>query len=184
MKTYKDRDLSNTIQSFQELSKKHVVVIQWIPSHCDLLGNDKADELAKQGTLIEQADNTTSFAEEKIILKRKMKQRWTQEHQDHNPNDPYYSLSRQEQVIIFRLRTNHHRLRSHLFNKFKIGDSDLCPCGEDSETTEHVLQRCPKHQNARNSIWPVTREMTNKLHGNQEDLQRTTSFIVKSGVTV
>ena len=184
MKTYKDRDLSNTIQSFQELSKKHVVVIQWIPSHCDLLGNEKADELAKQGTLIEQADNTTSFAEEKTILKRKMKQRWTQEHQDHNPNDPYYSLSRQEQVIIFRLRTNHHRLRSHLFNKFKIGDSDLCPCGEDSETTEHVLQRCPNYQTTRNSIWPVPREMTNKLHGNLEDLQRTASFIVKSGVTV
>ena len=71
MKSYKDRDLSNTIQSFHDLSKKHTVEIQWIPSHCDLLGNEKADELAKLGTLQEQPDTTTSFAEEKKIFKEK-----------------------------------------------------------------------------------------------------------------
>ena len=50
MKSYKDRDLNNTIglQSFQELSKKHVVAIHRIPSQCNLLGNENADEFANR----------------------------------------------------------------------------------------------------------------------------------------
>ena len=52
-----------------------------IPSHCDLLRNEKAEEHAKHGSLIVQADTTISFAEEKTLLNRKMKQKWKQEQQ-------------------------------------------------------------------------------------------------------
>ena len=45
MKSYKYRHLSNTIQSFFDLSKKYTVEIQLVPSHCDLLGNEKAENL-------------------------------------------------------------------------------------------------------------------------------------------
>ena len=41
-------------------------------SHCNLLENKKADEIAKQGTLLEQADTTTSFAEQKRFSKEKL----------------------------------------------------------------------------------------------------------------
>ena len=43
------------------------------PSHCGLLGNDKADELANLGTHLEQVVATTSFSEEKALVKMKKK---------------------------------------------------------------------------------------------------------------
>ena len=76
---------------------------------------------------------------------------------------------RQEQVIIIRLRTNQHQRRSYLLNKFILVNLSCFPV---------------VGQNTRNSIWPVPRKINNTLYGNLNDLQRTDSFIVKSGVTV
>ena len=181
----KDRDLNSLMSSLQSINQKHVVQIQWVPSHCDLYGNEKADELAREGSLLDQGNNTTSFQEEKKLITNTMKEKWKEDHPLHNKQDPYYSLTRQEQVVIFRLRTKHSRLRSHLFNKFKIGDSDLCPlCEVESQTTEHILQRCRHLQAMRNSTWPIPIQMTQKLHGSLDDLRRTASFIFESGVTI
>ena len=48
-----------------ELSANHNVTLQWIPSHCDLYGNEMADHLAKQGSKLPQEDNSISFNEAK-----------------------------------------------------------------------------------------------------------------------
>ena len=79
----------------------------------------------------------------KTIIKSNTEAMWKESHPAFNPKDPYYQLRRQEQVLIFRLRTKHNRLRHHLFHKFRIGETDQCPCGTGSQTTEHILQTCP-----------------------------------------
>ena len=57
--------------------------------------------------------------------------------------DGYHLLSRKQQVILVRLRTGHNRLNSHIHRKLKLVPSPTCPCGQEEQTTEHVLQRCP-----------------------------------------
>ena len=93
-------------------------------------------------------------------------------------------ISSHEQVSIFRLRTDHNRLRNDLFYKLKIGDTDQCRCRTGSQTTEHFLLFCPNHESLRKQIWPDPTPMSQKLYGSLEDLQRTATFVVKSGETI
>ena len=70
-------DLSSTLAS---LCRSHTVTLQWIPSHCSLLGNEAADSLAKEGMKQEQTDRSTIYNEAKTIMKGKRQKYWIQQH--------------------------------------------------------------------------------------------------------
>nr|XP_022335859.1 ribonuclease H1-like [Crassostrea virginica] len=57
--------LERTIYSIKSLK----TVVQWIPSHCGIIGNEKADKLAKEGAKQDQEENAVSFTEMKTIIK-------------------------------------------------------------------------------------------------------------------
>ena len=66
-------------------------------------GLEPADSLAKEGTTKEQVDRSTSYPEVKTVLKAKQHSKWRHKHQRYK-TDPYYLLTRWEQVTVFRLR--------------------------------------------------------------------------------
>ena len=184
LQTGKDADLNNLVFNLTRLCMKHTVTLQWIPSHCGIHGNETADTLAKEGTTHAQNDISTTYSEVKTIIKAKQQNLCKQNHPHSNRNDPYHLLTRLEQVSIFRLRTGHYRLRNHLFHKLKIGDTDQCRCRTGSHTTEHFLLFCPNHESLRKQVWPDPTSMSQKLYGSLEDLQRTATFVGKSGETI
>ena len=49
-----DQIFSNIRQELSLLKNKTSVTLQWIPSHCGVGGNDKADRLSKMGSRLEQ----------------------------------------------------------------------------------------------------------------------------------
>ena len=118
-----------------------------------MLGNEVADALAKEGASKEQTDKSTNLQEARTIIKAKQHSRWKERHPRYSSRDPYYQLTRAEQVVIFRLRTGHNRLNYHMYNKFKIGESGQCQCQNDNMTTYHLLQECPLHSALRQNIW-------------------------------
>ena len=80
--------------------------------------------------------------------------RWKDHHQ--NPNQaatpklqpvrqPPQTEQTREQVMRFRLRTGHNRPNSHTYSKFKVGESEMCPCSIGIMTAEHLLQHCQLH---------------------------------------
>ena len=71
-----------------------------------------------------------------------------------NKADPYYLLTRREQVTVFRLRTGQNRLNYHLYSKLRIGHTEQCPCDTGSQTTEYLLQSCPIYEPLRKGVWP------------------------------
>ena len=158
--------------------------LQWIPAHCGLRGNEIADTLAKQGVHLEQIDSTTIYSEEKTIIKSCLKRKWKLEHPKYNKADAYNQLERHEQVVIFRLRTNHNKLKQHLYRTFKVGDTDQCPCGEEAQTAEHILQKCQMYKELRVRTWPQPTLEAQKLYGCLTDLQRTAAFISKTGLNI
>ena len=50
-------------------SKSAHITVQWIPAHCDLVGNERADKLAKSGSKMEQTNHTVSYREAKTLVK-------------------------------------------------------------------------------------------------------------------
>ena len=123
--------LPRLTEKLQEVSKNRRVVLQWVPAHCGIPGNETADELAKQGAQEIQPENSINFTEKKTIVKATFRPTTTR--------DPYRSLDRWQQVVIFRLRTGHCRLNAHLHTKMKLVPSPTCPCGLEDQTPEHVL---------------------------------------------
>ena len=103
---------------------------------------------------------------------------------DYNPStDPINRLARHEQTTIFRLRTGHCGLQSHL-KRNGIMDSALCDCKEAEETVHHILQDCPIRWKQRQQLWPQDESTTNKLWRTAEDLRRTTQFLATCGLRV
>jgi hypothetical protein len=93
-------------------------------------------------------------------------------------------LNRPEQVMMVRLRSGHNRLYAHMNKKYWLVQSPMCPCGEEDQTTEHVLQRCKWHYKERAATWPQETILQKMLYGDVDDLRRTTSFIVYTGIVV
>ena len=93
--------------------------------------------------------------EEKTLLKRNQRGDWKTRHPNENKNDPYYQLTRREQVIVFRLRTGHNKLPRHLYNKFKIVERYQCKCEDGIEDTDHILQRCSLYNMQRQKICKI-----------------------------
>ena len=64
-------------------------------------------------------------------------------------------------------------MNAHMHDKLKIVLLATCPCGEGDQTTEE-----------RSATGPTETTLHQKLHGDVEDLRRTTKFIIVTGLTV
>ena len=62
-------------------------------------------------------------------------------------------------------RTGHNRLNSHVHRKLKLAPCPNCPCGQEDQIKEHILQRCPLSDARREDVWPVSTAMTTELYG-------------------
>lgn len=186
LQSRKSNDLNDVLSSLALLSKYHTVVLQWIPSHCGVTGNEKADNLAKEGSMQSQENLPITLQEARTIIRAKQRERWLTKHPDYNIKDPYHRLNRSDQVIIFRLRTGHNRLNYHLHTKLKIGQTSQCPCLTGNMTAEHILQDCPRFSNLRKENWPQNQTvgLREKLYGSLESLQRTAAFAKATGTTI
>ena len=165
------------------------IILQWIPSHCDLPGNEAADRLAKKGACLDQPDIPVNQNTCKQIIKEKSKKEWldnwTQCNTGRtiytylkapNPNDAINNLGRREQVAIYRLRTEHVQLNKHL-SRIKADHSPRCPlCGDPNETVPHFLFECQKLKDLRQQYLPPLPDLENTLYSSKEQLEKTANY--------
>ena len=162
--------------------------IQWIPGHCDIPGNDRADKLAKHGTSKAQHDEHVSYATSKQIIQTKSRKIWHDRWARGNPGRTYYQhqhtpnqtdsinqLHRAHQTAIFRIRTHHTPLNAHLHRIKKDHPAKCVYCPDSDETVEHFLFHC-----IRSRLLPAQPHIHNTLYGSTTQLQRTATYNVSA----
>ncbi|XP_042908271.1 uncharacterized protein [Parasteatoda tepidariorum] len=132
-----------------EIGEKHkTIALQWIPSHCRIPGNEKADALAKKGCFVNQApNNLVSYKSTSLMINHAIKtthisllKERTKEKSWGNDIFNLPDCPRSSAVAAFRLATKHDCLYDHLF-RLKIVDSPACPLCRSGATMNagHLL---------------------------------------------
>ena len=63
--------LRNLIQSLNSETSRTTVVLQWIPAHTGIHGNEVTDQLAKEGSKKQQPKSKLSYQEAKTLIRNK-----------------------------------------------------------------------------------------------------------------
>ena len=101
-----DQPVHQLLKDLQLLPHECTMVLQWIPAHCGIPGNERADRLAKSGSKQPQPRSTTIYQEAQTLLCTSQRSLWRRATRSYNPStDPFHHLARHEQVTLFRVRT-------------------------------------------------------------------------------
>ena len=168
-------NIQSCIYNIQKMNK--TIVLQWIPSHCDILGNEMADQLAKKGTQITQAvTNTISFHSARRIIINKFRQNISQTYREKSEDKQWSVLLKKENkipeyprraaVAKFRMLTGHDCMSAHL-NRLNLAPSKECLLCKKPETVMdgNHLEICEDLKDVRDKMdisqlyWEARRRM-------------------------
>lgn len=134
------------------------VSLAWIPSHCGIRGNEKADQLAKDAVLCGDIHPYINYCHDLLTLPRiylhdSWSSLWTggQKGRKYFAIQPHISLkpwfrnqeySKTSISSIIRMRLGHVCTPAHLA-RLHIVTTDICECGEDVGDLDHIFFSCP-----------------------------------------
>ena len=148
------------ILTLRQLCQTNSVNLYWVPGHCGIGGNEKADELAKQGSNSQFIGPEPFCGISNCAVKMELK-RWEEQKVITNwfdvkkcsqskrfitPNENHskklLELNKRALCTYVGLVTGHCPSRYHLKNIGRVQD-DICRfCNMESETSEHLLCSC------------------------------------------
>ena len=147
--------------------------IQWIPSHCNIRGNEVADQAAKMGLQnLTSEMNPLPATTYNNLTKRATMRNWTSENKaristnhlgtirDDLRQHPWArSRRRRIDTALLRLRIGHCGFKAHL-HRINLEESGDCEWCQQPDTINHFFFDCPRHFSART-------DLKEKLRGKQ-----------------
>ena len=136
---FRTQQLHNSLRT---LSDNNRVVLQWVPAHVGIAGNETVDRLAKAAAKLPQPHFSTTYKEVKTLLKQKQKSAWRLKTMDMTHRKIRLTPSTGEPKPPSSVCVLVTGLRKHL-KRLGLADSAHCERGSEEQTPEHILQTCP-----------------------------------------
>lgn len=139
------------------------IVLQWVPSHTNIRGNEIADSAAKMAlTEVNITPLPLPYSTAKRLISRTCHTAWdttlrdtlrltTMGHyrSDSSPQPWIRQTSRVLDVALTRLRLGHTRLNAHL-HRLNLAPDPYCPwCRGEEDTIQHYMIHCPRFHSHR-----------------------------------
>ena len=143
------------------------ICFEWTPSHVNIPGNSRADEMAKNSLDLEEIEPLPlDYSDFRIKVKNHIKISW-QRHWDRineYPNETKlyrikpvlkdwsssHRKNRQEEIMLARLRLDNCQFnKGHIIPRLPCPTCQLC---QTELSTEHLLINCPRYAEARRPI--------------------------------
>lgn len=146
-------------------SKNILINFAWVPSHCDILGNERADQCAKDAIQCGDMYPYINYCHDiavlpKVHVKQSWQNLWDNDRlvkgktfsivQHSIPTKPWFSsvkLDKLSTSIIIRMRLGHTNTPDHL-NRIHIRDNNICECGTDVGDLNHIFFACPNYNHS------------------------------------
>jgi hypothetical protein len=177
--------------------------VSWCPSHCDITGNDRADELAKDATKLgRQIPYSVSYSNAKRRAKRAILKTWQQEWESApkeghfaianrmkpslKPTKHFLNLKNNREIFgrVVQCRTGHAYTGEfrHIFLPHSA-DTTACPCDDETlESRNHILRECPRYETHRDILREASRSLAlSTILGTPEGVAALAKFLKKSG---
>ena len=139
----------------------HSTKLIWVPGHSNIPGNEKADELAKQGALNTPIGPEPIISAPTSLIKQKLRAREQDEFEKYwhstrgcrqaknnirlsKKNAKFLlNVSRTRLKTYIGVMTGHFGFNNHLVNIGKRQDPGCELCGHHTDSAEHYLCHCP-----------------------------------------
>lgn len=202
--TNNDNFLINDLYNKIKTSNVDKIIIQWIPGHTGLIGNERADLAAKMGTSRQQIENTPITKDDLILnIKLETTCMWNQRYKLISEEKGIYhysimqnirlkpwfediKLSTRDTITISRLRTGHLATKDRL-NRWGLISSDKCEHCNVTEDITHILHKCPKYDTKRCKYQSLIQkeEIVQILKGtNYQKIKEIAKFLGEIGVNI
>lgn len=153
--------VQNCKDNLNTLATTNKVILRWVPGHSDIVGNEKADELARKGadtTLVGPEPfcgitkrkaysllNSTEKSEAIKLWKFAKGQKQAKaliKGFNNKLSKELLQLKRHKTCAVTRILTGHCKLNKHLFQMGMKQDATCRFCQETEETATHILCSC------------------------------------------
>ncbi|KAF0307940.1 RNA-directed DNA polymerase from mobile element jockey [Amphibalanus amphitrite] len=154
-----------------DIAERRQVTLQWVPAHCGLAENERADALAKQAATLPQGAVPSDARSLTRAVHRTATRQWRENWPDSFFKTIFGSTlplpipgeDREAAISVHQLRAGHwgrslqylHRIGRHPSVACLQCPDKRCPaalcavCREEADVPEHVLLRCPALAGAR-----------------------------------